>query len=74
MRVPPIPRGWRAACGLLAGLLAFWGGAAQARTLAEIQQSHTLRLCVAGSSAPFYQANGEALAKFLDLQPEVIVF
>ena len=48
------------------------GTVVNACTLAEIQQSGSLRLCVAGSSAAFYQANGEALAKFLGLAPEVI--
>jgi two-component system sensor histidine kinase/response regulator len=42
--------------------------------MAEIQQSGTLRICVAGSSAPFYQFNGEALAKFLGLRAQVTVF
>jgi PAS domain S-box-containing protein len=46
-------------------------GSASARTFAEIQQSGSLRLCVAGASATFYQANGEALAKALNLKPEV---
>ena len=46
----------------------------EARTLEEIQQSGTLRICVAGSSAPFYQFNGEALAKFLGLRAQVTVF
>lgn len=57
---------------LLAGF-AFTMASANARTFAEIQQSGSLRLCVAGSSAPFYQANGEAFAKALNLKSEVTV-
>ena len=42
-----------------------------ARTLKEIRDSGTLRICVAGSSAPFYQANAEMFARFLGVHPEV---
>ncbi|MES2688390.1 MAG: ATP-binding protein [Pseudomonadota bacterium] len=31
----------------------------------------TLRICVAGSAADFYQANGEAFASYLNVRPEV---
>jgi PAS domain S-box-containing protein len=55
--------------------IACWSASTvQARTLEEIQRSGTLRICVAGSSAPFYQFNGEALAKFLGLRAQVTVF
>ena len=46
---------------------------AHARTLKEIRESGTLRICVAGSSAPFYQANGELFARFIGVHPEVTV-
>jgi hypothetical protein len=54
----------------LAAVVAGWlllGAAlpAQARTLAEIRQSGELRICVAGSSAAFYQVNGEEFARSL---------
>jgi len=55
----------------LAGVLALAAVPAQARTLAEVRESGTLRLCVAGSSADFYQANGEEFARFLGVKPEV---
>jgi len=60
--------------GWLAALLLCAGGATHARSLDEIQKSGTLRICVAGSSAPFYQTNGEALAKFLGVRAEVTAF
>jgi len=75
MSVQPIlPRCLFSRLAWLTGLLVCAAGTTQARTMTDIQQSGTLRLCVAGSSAPFYQANGEALAKFLGLMPEVTVF
>lgn len=46
-------------------------GTAGARTLAEVRASHELRICVAGSSAAFYQANGEAFARHLGV-PAVV--
>jgi HD-GYP domain-containing protein (c-di-GMP phosphodiesterase class II) len=42
-----------------------------ARSLEEIQRTGSLRICVAGSSALLYQANGEAFARFLNVTPEV---
>ncbi len=54
-----------------ASLLALAAVPAEARTLAEIRSSGTLRICVAGSSVDLYQANGEAFARFLGVQPEV---
>ena len=52
-------------------LLALVVGSASARTLPQIRESGVLRICVAGSSAPFYRANAEAFARFLGLQAEV---
>jgi two-component system sensor histidine kinase/response regulator len=63
-------RHWVVGAGVIFCLM-LGSGAAMARTMAEIAQSGVLRLCVAGSSAAFYQTNGEALAKFLSLRPEV---
>ena len=45
---------------------------AQARTLSEIEQTGSLRLCLAGSSAEFYRANGEALARYLGVTAETL--
>ncbi|MBI4292740.1 MAG: HD domain-containing protein [Betaproteobacteria bacterium] len=56
---------------LLLGLLALPMLSAQARSLEEIRATGTLRICVAGASAPLYQANGEAFARFLGVQAEV---
>ncbi|RCW64488.1 GAF domain-containing protein [Pseudorhodoferax soli] len=39
----------------------------QARDLAEIRRSGELRLCVAGSSAAYYQVNGEDFARAMGL-------
>ena len=44
-----------------------WG-----RTLAEIQSSRELRICVAGTSADYYRANGEAFARYLGVQPKTV--
>ncbi len=56
-------------------VLAVWFGAAatvgQARSLNEIRAAGTLRVCVAGASAPFYKVNGEAFARFLGVSAEV---
>ena len=43
----------------------------QARSLRDIDATMTLRICVAGSAADFYQANGEAFAYYLGVRPEV---
>ena len=43
----------------------------QARSLADIRATGELRICVAGSSAAFYQANAQAFAKFLGVTPKV---
>src|SRR5688572_27935526 len=56
---------------LIAASFAAAGPAAHGRTLAEIRATGTLRICVAGSNAPFHQANGEAFARFLGVKPEV---
>lgn len=42
-----------------------------ARSLESIRDSGTLRICVAGSSAQLYQANGEAFARFLKVKSVV---
>ena len=42
-----------------------------ARTLAEIRQSNELRICVAGTSAAFYQSNAEAFAASLHVRAVV---
>ena len=44
-----------------------------ARTLDEIRSTGTLRICVAGAAARFYQHNGEIFAKFLGVKPEVLI-
>lgn len=46
--------------------------AVQARTLRAIEQTGSLRLCLAGSSAEFYRANGEALARYLGVAAEIL--
>lgn len=43
-------------------------GLAQGRTLADIRSSGELRICVAGSSAEFYRANGEEFARHLGVR------
>jgi ABC-type amino acid transport substrate-binding protein len=52
-------------------VLALWAGAAGARSLEAIRASGELRICVAGSSAPFYQVNAESFARFLGVRPAV---
>ena len=54
------------ACLLLVALASasVWG-----RTLAEIQSSRELRICVTGTSADYYRANGEDFARYLGVQP-----
>ena len=59
---------WR---GLLISLLMLSCGSLGARTLAEIKTSGELRICVAGSSAAFYQTNAEGFARFLGVRPTV---
>lgn len=46
-------------------------GLAQGRTLADIRSSGELRICVAGSSADFYRANGEEFARYLGVRAKV---
>lgn len=43
------------------------------RTLADIRRSGELRICVAGSSANFYQINGEEFARSLNVQARTTV-
>lgn len=68
MRLPTFPL-WRAAFVLLSALPL--ATTAQARTLADIRASNQLRVCVAGSSAPFYRENAEAFARSLGV-PAVV--
>lgn len=58
---------WCAALALL--------GAAQAesRTLADIRREGELRICVAGSSADYYQSNGEDFARVLGVRAKTQV-
>ncbi|MFZ4287341.1 GAF domain-containing protein [Variovorax sp. HJSM1_2] len=59
------------AFGLFAGCLALLlssMGSAQGRTLQDIRRDGELRICVAGSSAPFYQVNGEEFARHLGVR------
>ncbi|RYE40963.1 MAG: transporter substrate-binding domain-containing protein [Hyphomicrobiales bacterium] len=39
------------------------------RTLEDIKRSRELRICVAGSSADYYQVNGEDFARYLGVEP-----
>lgn len=54
-------------------LLLACGGAAQGRTLEEIRRDGELRICVAGSSAAFYQINGEEFARYLGVRGKTSV-
>ena len=62
--------GARLVLAMLAGL---WLLPAQARTLAEIKQGGELRICVAGSSAAYYQTNGEDFARVLGVRAKTQV-
>ncbi|WP_188581431.1 response regulator [Azorhizobium oxalatiphilum] len=55
----------------VAGTAALGTVPAVGRELSQILDSGVLRVCVAGSSADFYQANAEAFARFLGVQAEV---
>lgn len=57
---------------LVAVCLMFHASVAVARTLEEIQAIGMLRICIAGSSAAFYRSNGEAFARYLKVQPEIV--
>lgn len=46
-------------------------GTTEARTLQDIHSTGILRICVAGANSSFYQANGEAFARFLGVSPAV---
>lgn len=52
--------------------LALAAGSAWGRTLAEIESSRELRICVAGSSADYYRANGADFARYLGVQARTI--
>ena len=56
---------------VLLAILPVFPPAASARSLAAIEASGTLRLCVAGASADFYAHNGLALARFLGVKAQV---
>jgi len=58
----------------IAGFLAFAlaAGSALGRTLEDIERSRELRICVAGSSADYYRANGEDFARYLGVQARTI--
>lgn len=56
---------------LLTIAMTLGGGVASARSLADVRASGVLRICVAGSSATLYQANGEAFARALQVAPDV---
>lgn len=57
--------------GSLALLACAWH--AQGRSLAEIRRDGELRVCVAGSSAAYYQVNGEDFARALGLRVRTTV-
>ena len=46
---------------------------AQGRSLADIQRSGEMRICVAGSSADFYRTNGEEFARALGVRTKTTV-
>lgn len=58
---------------LAAALLVLAALPAQGRTLAEIWRTGEMRICVAGSSADYYQTNGEDFARDLGVQPRTTV-
>ncbi|MGN8249515.1 response regulator [Pseudomonas sp. SMV7] len=62
--------GWRALVLVL--LMALCIAPVEARTLAQIRESGVLRICVAGSSAPFYSTNAEAFARYLGVRAKMI--
>jgi hypothetical protein len=55
-------------CAFGLALLLASVGVAQSRTLQDIRRDGELRICVAGSSAPFYQVNGEEFARHLGVR------
>ena len=68
------PQSLQLCCLLCWGtLLLACAGTAQARTLQEIRRDGELRICVAGSSAVFYQANGEEFARQLGVRGKTTV-
>lgn len=56
---------------IVAFTLTFIATSVSARTLPQIRQDGVLRVCVAGSSAPFYRENAEAFARYLGVRSEV---
>lgn len=59
------------ACFLVITLAA---GSALGRSLEDIKSSRELRICVAGSSADFYRANGEDFARYLGVEAKTVTF
>lgn len=57
---------------LILAILPAFPGAASARSLAEIEASASLRVCVAGASADSYADNGRALARLLGVEAQVV--
>lgn len=57
--------------GFIVGAAVLGPPCVEARTWTEIRDSGELRICTAGSSAAFYQANAEAFARYLDVRARV---
>ncbi|CAN7500245.1 transporter substrate-binding domain-containing protein [Acidovorax sp. LjRoot118] len=53
-------------------VLTLAAGSAFGRTLEEIERSRELRICVAGSSADYYRANGEDFARYLGVEARTV--
>lgn len=70
-------RAWVMGCKLggaaVLSMLALCSLPAQGRTLAEVRRTGELRICVAGSSADFYQTNGEEFARSLGVHAKTTV-
>lgn len=60
-------------CWMALMLLALAALPVHGRTLAEVRRSGELRICVAGSSADFYQTNGEEFARSLGVRAKTTV-
>ncbi|AVM74852.1 GAF domain-containing protein [Magnetospirillum gryphiswaldense] len=64
-----MPQPFRLTLLTIAALALAWPG--ESRELSVIRQSGELRICLAGTSAGFYQANAESFARFLGVRPAV---
>ncbi len=53
-------------------VLTLAAGSGFGRTLEEIERSRELRICVAGSSADYYRANGEDFARYLGVEARTV--